>query len=41
MLKNKYESVKPLFEYIRTVPFDVNNKLQQGKFKKQLSLDLQ
>ena len=23
MLKNKYESVKPLFEYIRTVPFDV------------------
>ena len=40
MLKNKYESVKPLFEYIRTVPFDVNNKLQQGKFKKQLSLDL-
>ena len=39
--RKKHESTKPLFEYLSTVPFDFNIKLQQGKFRKQLSLDLQ
>ena len=29
MLKNKYESTRHLFEYLRIVRFDVNIKLQQ------------
>ena len=41
MFKNKHESTKPLFEYLNIVTFDVFIKLQQGKFMKQLSLDLQ
>ena len=41
MFKNKYESTKPLFEYLNIVPFDINIKLQQRKFMKQLSLDLE
>ena len=40
MFKNKYESTKPSFEYLNIVPFDINLKLQQGKFMKQLSPDL-
>ena len=38
--KNKHESTKPLFEYSSILPFDINIKLQQGKFMKQLALDL-
>ena len=30
MFKNKYESTKPLFEYLNIAPFDINIKLQQG-----------
>ena len=41
MSKNKHESTKPLFEYSSILPFDINIKLQQGKFMKQLALDLQ
>ena len=37
VFKNKYESTKYLFEYLNIVPFDINIKLQQGKFMKQLS----
>ena len=29
------------FEYLNIVPFDINIKLQQGKFMKKLSLDPQ
>ena len=35
--KNKYESTMPFFEYLNIVPFDINLKVQQGKFMKQLS----
>ena len=41
LFKNKYELTKALFEYSSIVPFDINVKLQQGNFIKQLSLDLQ
>ena len=41
IFKNKHESTKPLFKYLNIVPFDINLKLQQGKFMKQLSPDLQ
>ena len=41
MFKNKHESTKPFFDYYSIAPFDINIKLQQGKFMKQSSLDLQ
>lgn len=41
MFKNKYESTKPLFEYLSIVSLNLSIKLQQGKFMKQLSFDLQ
>ena len=38
--KTKHDSTKPLLEYLSTVLTEINIKLQQRNFMKQLSLDL-
>ena len=37
MFKNKHESTEPLFEYLSIAPININIKLKQRKFMKQLS----